>query len=73
MAARKIFKVFLKAGKWRVSEDGKNLGEYQQRDEATQMARDLALDILSSQVLVYRDYGSIEKSFCNFQYPEKKS
>lgn len=73
MAARKIFKVFFKAGKWRVSDDGKDLGGYGQRDEATQIARDLALEILSSQVLVYRHFGSIEKSFCNFQYPRKKS
>ncbi len=69
MAARKIFRVFLKAGKWRISKDGKDLGGYRQRDEASQIARKLAFEILSSRVFIYRDYGSIEKSFCNFHYP----
>jgi hypothetical protein len=71
MAARNIFRVFLKAGKWQVSRDGKDIGTYSQRKEAEQVAQNLATELFSSQVLIYRNFGSIEKSFSNFRFIKK--
>jgi hypothetical protein len=71
MAARNIIRVFWKAGKWQVSRDGKEIGVYNQREEAEQGARNLADELFSSQILIYRNFGSIEKSFSNFRFLRK--
>jgi hypothetical protein len=71
MAARSIFRVFLKAGRWRIACNGEVIGEYPRREEAEHIAQRMAAEVLSSQVLIYRNYGSIEKSFFNFRFLKK--
>jgi hypothetical protein len=71
MAARSVFKVFFKAEKWRIARNGEVIGEYTRRDEAEQIAQGMAAEIVSSQVLIYRNYGSIEKSFFNLRFLKK--
>jgi hypothetical protein len=71
MAARRVFKVYFKSGKWRITLHGEVIGEYPRREEAEQIAQGMAAAIVSSQVLIYRNYGSVEKSFFNFRFLKK--
>lgn len=73
MAARYIFRVFFKKDKWLVLRDSVILGSYENKDKAIQKAMRLAARFRSSQVLVYRTYGSIEDRFFNSGISSSKS
>ena len=65
MAARYIFRVFLKKDKWLVLKDSVVLGSYNNKENASRRAKMMAARFRSSQVLVYRPNGSIEARFFN--------
>jgi len=63
MAARNKLKVIWNDEKWQVVKDGKVLNGYSSKEKAEQYARRIARRMISSQVLIYRSNGSIQKSF----------
>ncbi len=62
MAARNILKVIYTAGKWQIVSNGKPVDSCTSRDKAENRAAEMARTHISSQVLVYRLNGSIQKS-----------
>lgn len=65
MSARNIFRVIPKGRKWQVRKNGSILSSHAKRKSAVEKAVQMAEDVISSQVIVYRPDGSLQKGFVN--------
>ncbi|MEJ2633947.1 MAG: DUF2188 domain-containing protein [Calditrichia bacterium] len=65
MSARNIFRVIPKGRKWQVRKNGSILSSHAQKKCAVEDAVQMAEDVISSQVIVYRPDGSLQKGFVN--------
>ena len=68
MAARNIYKVKFQDEKWFIQKDNVILGRFASRKSAVRRALLKARSQLSSQVIIFRPNGSIQETFCNFDF-----
>ncbi len=62
MAARNIFRVMPNGKSWEVRKDRALLNRFRLKERAVAKARELARNIISSRVIVYRPDGSLIKN-----------
>jgi hypothetical protein len=66
MAARNIYTVKFLEGKWQIIKNGKILGYYKSKKSAISKALPRAKSQISSQVVIFREYGSIQEKVFNY-------
>lgn len=66
MAARNIYTVKFLEGKWQIMKDGKILGYYKSKKSASSKALSRAKSQISSQVVIFREYGSIQETLFTY-------